>query len=748
MRPASFVLLATIALVCLMGAPLAEAERPRGTTALIGDPLECTADVRDQVTTRPPGIPAHAAAPIAPLFPRLEGYIAVDSVEASPFVTAGDEYAVKFDCSAVSLADSLVPYELTPTAWQAIEIAPTWLQKDLEWNFHHMTADIQNTYANLLLGLDDERTVDEVAFQIAHLSWLLLTYHVDPPLLEINAELMYQIDPDLSYVEIVDYDLGGGEFYSTTRYRTIVEAETTLVEIPRETYYLWIVMPKLSDEKPLMDGSVYDMFWREYLYYEHDSGYPLLQEVMQPIAVLWDGEQHTWPGARAFSDSMLAVDAVGNWVSETVPNQASGNRPIQPNIIAHEHNGNCGELQDLLCAAARTCLIPTVCTMDILEDHVWCEMWLDIWHPYQVNWQRGATHIDNPGVAGDVDHGGSKEVSCVWDWRNDGYTWDVADRYSDVCTLTVYIDDPAGVPVDNAKVTIASEFYYPPYPLYAGSWGETGQDGEIQFILGNNQDYYVRVVTSLGNYPPTGYASIITGSVGGNHYYWNWTTANAMRQLEISEQTSGSYAQYVIEVEYALPYDVQYGRDTYSSPPSYYAQKLPNGRLDSFIVDRANIQAYLNGDPFDAYEVAEGLSTNHVYFHMPAIEDYFVVLSGAEHHGLSTLTEVKVRLWERDPSGVPELHPTACRVRFGPNPFGDRTTASFQTELTGPLAAQIYDSGGRLVRTIADGHLEAGAHQVAWDGMSDAGIALPSGVYYLRLEGQGIRERRRMTLLR
>jgi len=51
---------------------------------------------------------------------------------------------------------------------------------------------------------------------------------------------------------------------------------------------------------------------------------------------------------------MLAVDAIGNWVSETVPFAAEGDRPIQPNVIAHEHNGNCGELQDLLCAAGRT----------------------------------------------------------------------------------------------------------------------------------------------------------------------------------------------------------------------------------------------------------------------------------------------------------------------------------------------------------------------------------------------------------
>ncbi len=236
-------------------------------------------------------------------------------------------------------------------------------------------------------------------------------------------------------------------------------------------------------------------------------------------------------GRRPFTDTMLAVDAVGNWCSETVPYAAEGDRPIQPNIIAHGHNGNCGELQDLLCAAARTCLIPALCTMDALEDHVWCEMWLDEWHEYQIDLGRGPTHIDNPGCAYDYDHGGSKDCSCIWDWRGDGWSWQSIGTYSQTCTLSVHIEDPDGVAVDNATVTIASEGYYPPYTIGAGLTGETGQDGTIDFVLGNHQNYYVRVTSGLGNYPPSGYASVITNSTAGEHYYWEWGLTSTMPQL-------------------------------------------------------------------------------------------------------------------------------------------------------------------------------------------------------------------------
>jgi hypothetical protein len=602
---------------------------------------------------------------------------------------------------------------------------------------------------NLVLDIDDPRIIDEVAFQLAHLSYLFLQNDSwDANIMVVNAALMYQIDPELQYVEIVDYDLGGGDFYSTTRYTTIVESETTLVEIPREYYYNYVMMPKVSDEGPLMNEYVYGYFWREYLYYHHDDGYPLMQEVMAPVTALWDGERHDWPGARVFTDSMLAVDAVGNWCSETVPDAASGNRPIQPNQIAHEHNGNCGELQDLLCAAARTCLIPTICTMDILEDHVWCEMWLDTWHPYQIDLGRGPTHIDNHGIAYDRDYGGSKDCSCIWDWRNDGYTWDAVDRYSQVCTLTVFIDDPGGIPVDNASVIIASEFYYAPYSLYDGTWGETGQDGQIHFILGDNQNYYVSVETDLGDYPASGYALIISNSVAGEHYYWNWTTDEEMPQLDVTSVSSGPAPVWALEIEYDLPYDLMFGRDQYAGPPDYYWEPISGGQLDFFAVNGANLLAYSSGEPFVGYDYAEDASSNHVHVAVLSPEDHYVVLSGVEHHGLSTCANVVVRLWERFTVDAEDVELAEGLRPPRPNPFSATTMLEFRLARGGSATLGVYDVSGRLLRTIMQTGLAAGTHRITWDGRDQSGRRVPSGRYYFRLGGEAGSETHEALLVR
>ena len=83
-------------------------------------------------------------------------------------------------------------------------------------------------------------------------------------------------------------------------------------------------------------------------------------------------------------------------------------------------------------------------------------------------------------------------------------------------------------------------------------------------------------------------------------------------------------------------------------------------------------------------------------------------------------------------SGGPVLLPAA------PNPFNPRTQIRFRLETAGPVTLRIYDLAGRLVRTLVDdGALEAGLHEVSWEGRSDQGRTLASGLYFPRLQAGG-----------
>ena len=82
-------------------------------------------------------------------------------------------------------------------------------------------------------------------------------------------------------------------------------------------------------------------------------------------------------------------------------------------------------------------------------------------------------------------------------------------------------------------------------------------------------------------------------------------------------------------------------------------------------------------------------------------------------------------------------HSPAPDLAVAPNPFNPATTVSVLLAESGPVILRLHDARGRLVRTLADGHREAGRHAFVWDGRDQRGLAVAAGVYYARLEAAG-----------
>jgi flagellar hook assembly protein FlgD len=62
---------------------------------------------------------------------------------------------------------------------------------------------------------------------------------------------------------------------------------------------------------------------------------------------------------------------------------------------------------------------------------------------------------------------------------------------------------------------------------------------------------------------------------------------------------------------------------------------------------------------------------------------------------------------------------------------------------------KIYNTGGKLVRTLVNGHRQPGHYSALWNGLSDRGGPVASGVYYYRLKvGNKFKKTRKMTLLK
>jgi hypothetical protein len=102
-----------------------------------------------------------------------------------------------------------------------------------------------------------------------------------------------------------------------------------------------------------------------------------------------------------------------------------------------------------------------------------------------------------------------------------------------------------------------------------------------------------------------------------------------------------------------------------------------------------------------------------------------------------------------DGSGRPAPAVSPSRMLpAAPNPFNPRTTIRFELRRDGVAELDVYDLGGRRVRTLAGGFLAAGEHEASWDGRDQGGRFMASGVYLVVLRGSDYVETQRVTLVK
>jgi len=107
------------------------------------------------------------------------------------------------------------------------------------------------------------------------------------------------------------------------------------------------------------------------------------------------------------------------------------------------------------------------------------------------------------------------------------------------------------------------------------------------------------------------------------------------------------------------------------------------------------------------------------------------------------------RLTVSGTSGIGTLVPIAGPVlAASPNPFSRATLISFRLPERSGAAIRIYDMRGRLVRQYPPRTFDAGTQSVPFDGRDGAGLVLPAGVYFVRLEAGALRAVQRIVLVR
>jgi hypothetical protein len=73
-----------------------------------------------------------------------------------------------------------------------------------------------------------------------------------------------------------------------------------------------------------------------------------------------------------------------------------------------------------------------------------------------------------------------------------------------------------------------------------------------------------------------------------------------------------------------------------------------------------------------------------------------------------------------------------------PNPFNPSTTIQYQLPATSRVTIRLYNILGQQVRTLVGEIQEAGFKSVLWNGTNESGNPVASGVYFYRIEANGM----------
>lgn len=616
----------------------------------------------------------------ARLYENTGGWTVVDSCSFLGIIPPGEKSYIVWD--GVNLEVVSPDYGLTSTAQTAVDNIYDWLKLPLLDNFSQMSLSCQDVYAQLILDTPWPYK-DELAFVIAHTDPGILAHHrASPEIFVDNVHTIYSHDTLLGYVELVEHP-----DFTTAKYWIVdTLGDTIEVEIPKERYYWDIVHPILSDEAPLYinprtgreASPPTGKFWRDYLFNYSDTatvrrishcrtdtipvGFvsPILREELQGINVLWCNR------VNDFEDNG-AIGVVTRWARDVLVFNSGHERPIQPVRIYHMHWGRCGEWADLTGAAGRSALIPTNMPLSMPNDHIWNEFYDGEWR----HWEPVNSMIDSP----------HSYDSNWWDmvlpfnFRGDGWIWDVTPRYTPYCTLSVFVGDATGAPVDGARVLVASQDEAGAGIFVAG-WHFTGSDGFARFLLGDLTNYFVRIdAGDIGSFPidPNRVVAVISNSIPGQHYTWHRNLSGTMPTIPVTEATLVDTTIYKIEIDFSVVNEIIYGQTLFRNVLDIrqeFAKWVDEGNIEFFISDSVN-------------------------FHLYGVEE--------------TYASSNLRLF---------VYPT----------IGKNATIKFTLPEEMNTNISLYDISGRLIKEIVNRVFREGEHQVLLNERS-----LSTGIYFIRL---------------
>ncbi len=90
----------------------------------------------------------------------------------------------------------------------------------------------------------------------------------------------------------------------------------------------------------------------------------------------------------------------------------------------------------------------------------------------------------------------------------------------------------------------------------------------------------------------------------------------------------------------------------------------------------------------------------------------------------------------------------ALGARVRPNPLNPTAQLSFTTTRDGQVRVMVYDMQGRIVKKLMDEYRPTGQQTTTWDGTSESGTRVASGVYFVKIVAPEAQVTRRVAVVK
>jgi polyhydroxybutyrate depolymerase len=217
--------------------------------------------------------------------------------------------------------------------------------------------------------------------------------------------------------------------------------------------------------------------------------------------------------------------------------------------------------------------------------------------------------------------------------------------------------------------------------------------------------------------------------------------AGKMAYSDINPEFPVSIVHFHGLYDNTVPYEEVNYPSVFSTLSTWAAKNNCNPKPDtidvSFGIKKISWQAPINNGDIDLYTIANSAHAwpSGYISATDIIWDFF------ESHSRDYSTNIQK-------NDGPIISIAFNLLQNYPNPFNSSTNIHYQLSKSAIVKSRIFNLQGQLVRTLVEESQKAGEHSVSWDGRSDKGLQVTSGVYVYSIEANQNIQTKKMLFLR